>query len=180
MLNGNFGFLHDKLDIKILLLFILRRLPDPATFETLLDLTMCNAGISYFDFAECIAELVKTGHIRHEDEAYSITEKGKKNIAVTEISLPVSVRQRAEQSTSDYRTEVSRSSLIKTSHEPDESGGFAVMLALSDGIGDVVSMELFAANERQALDLERGFRKRAEGIYSILIEAILEDKSPKY
>ena len=35
----NFGFIHDKLDIKILILFILRRLPGSVDPETLLELS---------------------------------------------------------------------------------------------------------------------------------------------
>ena len=174
-MEGHFGFIHEKLDIKILILFILRRLPGPIDFEALTELTMCDGGISYFDFAECVADLVKTDHIQVMDDMYSITERGWKNSITTEVSLPASVKQKAERSSTDYRTEKNRDSMITTLHEAIDSGGFNVDLALSDGIGEVVSMRLFAANERQAADLERGFRKRAEGIYSALIEEILKD-----
>ena len=35
----NFGFIHDKLDIKILILFVLRRLPGAVDQETLLEIS---------------------------------------------------------------------------------------------------------------------------------------------
>ena len=174
-MEGHFGFIHEKLDIKILILFILHRLPEPVDFEALTELTMCDGGISYFDFAECVADLIKTDHIQVRNDKYSITERGSKNSITTEVSLPASVKQKAEYSVTEYRAEHIRSAMINTSHEADENGGFTVDLALSDGIGEIVSMKLYAANERQAADLERGFRMRAESIYSALIEAILED-----
>ena len=48
-MNERFGFIHDKLDIKILILFILQRLYAPISMDTLAELTLCDDGISYFD-----------------------------------------------------------------------------------------------------------------------------------
>jgi len=173
-MNGNFGFIHEKLDIKILILFVLRRLPEPVTIDVLTELTMCDEGISYFDFAECVAELVKTDHLRFEDNRYSLTGKGERNGEITEISLPYSVRAKAETNTAAHRAIQNRDAMIKTSHETNPDGGCIVKLSLSDGIGDIVAMELFVANEQQALDLENGFRKNAESIYKALIGMMLK------
>lgn len=174
-MEKNFGFIHDKLDIKILILFILRRLSAPVPIGQLTELTMCDSGISYFDFTDCVGELVASEHIRLEDNKYSLTEKGRRNGEITEVNLPYSVRMKAEESTSVLRTEQNRDAMIKTSHTQNLSGeDCAVKLSLSDGVGEIVSMELFAANETQALNLEKGFRKNAEKIYNALIELILE------
>ena len=173
-MRGNFGFIHEKLDIKILILFILRRLPEPVTFEVLTELVMCDDGISYFDFAECVSELVKTEHVRCEDNKYSLTAKGVRNSEITEINLPFTVRMEAEKSTYKLRMVLSRNAMIKTSHSLNKDGSAAVMLSLSDGIGDIVMLELFAVNEHQALAMESGFRKNAEGIYNALIKMMFE------
>ena len=47
-----FGFIHEKLDIKILILFILRRLPGVVDRETLGELCQCDNGIGYFDYSD--------------------------------------------------------------------------------------------------------------------------------
>ena len=83
-----FGFIHDKLDIKILILYILRRLPDRVDENTLADLVLCDDGISYFDYTDCIADLVANDHVTEEDSYYRITEKGSKNCEMIESSLP--------------------------------------------------------------------------------------------
>ena len=44
-----FGFIHEKLDIKILILFILSRLPGEVPPEVLGELCQCDDGIGYFD-----------------------------------------------------------------------------------------------------------------------------------
>lgn len=174
-MKSNFGFIREKLDIKILILFLLRRLPEPVTFDELTGLSMCDDGISYFDFADCVADLVKTEHIALADGKYTLTEKGERNSAVTENNLPLTVRMEAERSAHELRTALDRSSLITTSRETKAGGGVTVSLSMSDGIGDVVSMELLTTNERQAIALEKGFRKGAERIYNELIELILRE-----
>ena len=71
------GFIQNKLEIKFLILYITTRVIQPIPFDTVLDLTMCDDGIGYFDFSECLNDLVKTGHLTlSEDGLYSITDKG--------------------------------------------------------------------------------------------------------
>ena len=52
------GFIHEKLDIKILILFILRRLPGEVEPETLCELCQCDGGIDYFDYSDCLSDLI--------------------------------------------------------------------------------------------------------------------------
>ena len=49
------GFIHEKLDIKILILFILRRLPGTVNRDMLSDFTQCDGGVGYFDFSDCLS-----------------------------------------------------------------------------------------------------------------------------
>jgi len=173
-MTRNFGFIHDKLEIKILILFVLQRIPEPIPFEALADLAMCDDGIGYFDYAECVADLVRTEHINHEDNKYSITQKGKHNATLTETNLPYSVRTKAEVLAGELRAKMSRDALIETSREPEGSGGYSVKLALSDGIGEIVSIKMFAVNEKQAIKLEKGFKKQAEKAFNALVDIFME------
>lgn len=174
-MEERFGFIHDKLDIKILILYILRRLPEPVTLDTLSELTLCDEGIGYFDFAECVSELVATEHIKTDGHTYSLTDKGIKNSDITENSLPFSVRVKAEKGASDLRFMMNRKSMITSSHSIRRKGGYTVDLSLSDGISDIISLKLFAVSQAQAQSLEDGFSKNAEGIYNKIIQMILED-----
>ena len=71
---ARYGFIHDKLDIKFLVLYLTARLAGPVDFPTLTELTMCDAGVDYFEFAEAVSELVETGHLTLEGDLYTITE----------------------------------------------------------------------------------------------------------
>ena len=90
------GFIHEKLDIKILILYILNHLPAAVDAQTLSDLVFCDNGIGYFDYADCLADLVDTAHITEEGGKYRITEKGSRNVREVASSLPYSVRMKAD------------------------------------------------------------------------------------
>jgi GTP cyclohydrolase II len=168
------GFIREKLDIKILILFILRRLPEPVTFEKLSELVLIDEGISYFDFAECVSELAGTEHIATDGHTYAITDKGRRNGEITENSLPFSVRVKAEKSAAEVAFALSRKSMISAAHTIRRKGGYTVDLSLSDGISDIVTLKLYSASQDQAVALEEGFMRNAEDIYNKLLKLILE------
>ena len=172
-MKRSFGYIRDKLEIKVLILFIMRRIQEPTSPDELTELALHDDGISYFDFMECVTELVKTEHLLYEDNEYSITDKGARNGEITEKSLPFILRTHMEKAIFEYRSRKNRNTMINTLHTINPDGNCKVTLSLSDGIGEILSMEMLAVNERQALALEKGFRKNAEGIYNTLIETIL-------
>jgi len=170
----NFGFIHEKIDIKVLILFVMQRLPKPVTLDVLTELAMSDEGLSYFDVTDCIAMLVDTNHLQCENGKYTLTSKGQRNGEALEKNLPYTVRTKAEEAAALVRAAQNRDAMIKTHSRIDENGGYRVALSLSDGVGDIVSMDLFAANEGQASSLEKGFRKNAEKVYHAIIDMILK------
>ena len=87
------GFIRDKLEIKFLILYVTAGVAEPMPLSDIQALTMIDDGIDYFDFSQCLNELVKTGHLRINDEQkYAITPKGLKNSEICQSSLPRSRR----------------------------------------------------------------------------------------
>lgn len=168
------GFIHEKLDIKILILFVLRRLPDFIDGQTLVELCLFDDGISYFDYTECLYELVDTGHIERSEGRYKITEKGERNGGIIESSLPYSVRKKAEKLVSKEAAKMSRNAMIKTEHSIGPDGACTVDLELSDGCGEIMSLRMLVSGEEQAVLMEDNFRERAEVMYNQIVELVSE------
>ena len=169
-----FGFIHEKLEIKILILFLLRRLPGEVEAAVLSDLcTQCDSGISYFDYSDCLAELVETGHIQEGEDGLSITEKGARNADAVESSLPYSVRSKAIKLLEPVAEELRRQAMITARHSLDEKGCM-VELAVADGKGELIHLHLLCAGEEQAKKMEKRFRKDAEAYYQKIVELLSE------
>lgn len=174
-----FGFIHEKLDIKILILYILNQLPSPVDAQTLSELVFCDDGIGYFDYSDCLAELVETGHIEEKHSRYRITEKGSRNVEEVGSSLPYSVRTKATRITTPIAEKMRRAAMITAEHTVADTGTCNVKLALSDGIGNILSMELLAANPQQAETMEHYFKHNAEDVYHGLIRMLMEGEASK-
>jgi hypothetical protein len=169
------GFIHEKMDIKLLILFILSRLPAPVDRGTLDELCQqCDDGVGYFDYSDCLGELMRTGHITEEDEEYLITEKGIRNAGTLENNLPYSVRARALKLIAPVEERLARAAMIRADSVTDEEGCH-VKLAMSDGKGEIISLSVLCAGEEQAKTMKKTFRRSAEEIYQRIVEILYEE-----
>ena len=168
----SWGFIRDELDIKILILFILEKLPRPVDATTLSDLALFDGGFTWFDYTDCLAELVRTEHVTEQAGKYVITEKGRRNVNTVSSSLPYTVRAKAERLTAPVAAAMRRSSMIESAVEDGPKDGKIVSLRLSDGVGEIVSMRLAVPNEEMAQTIEKRFRASAEDIYNQVIELL--------
>ncbi|MDR0862170.1 MAG: DUF4364 family protein [Oscillospiraceae bacterium] len=169
--------LNDKTDIKILLLAILRRLPSAIAPETLAGLAAeCDGTVTYFDVMECLAELLTTEHAARDGDAFAITEKGARNGEIIETTLPRSIRSHVERVTFAAREQLARDMLINADYTEREGGGYTVLCRLSDGVSEVLRLELFAVDVFQARELKSGFRRNAVNVYIATLNATLANE----
>ena len=171
------GFIHDKLEIKFLILYIAARVVEPVPFDTILDLTLCDDAIDYFDFSDCLADLVRTEHLLLKDDLYSITEKGLKNSQICETSLPYSVRLRCDKNIAECNRKLRRKSLVKARTTRRENGTYTVSLSLSDDMGSVMELDLMMVQEGMARQLEKRFLNAPEQMYGQILQLLLSEEN---
>ena len=169
---------REKLDIKILILFILRRLPETVDSETLAELALSDGGVGYFEYAECLAELEDSGHLERRGRVVRLTEKGERNGAIVESSLPWTLRSRLEKILTPLAEKLRRRALITAEHY-DGAAGCTVHLSLSDEMGEIADLRLVCGGEEHAGKIEKNFRSSAEELYSRIMELLLEEKTDK-
>jgi len=174
-MDGGYGFIREKVDIKILILFILNQLPAPIEPNMLLELTLCDDAINYFSYTECLTELEHTGHIVILDSGrFLITEKGRSIAEQTGSDLPYTVRMKATANAQRASKILSRESMITAAHQLREDGSCTVQLGLADGLGDIMKLDILAGSEKQAAEMENRFRKDAEALYLKIASVLTE------
>ena len=171
------GFIHDMLDVKVLILFVTARSSFPMTMQEVYEVCYQDDCLSYFDVCTAIPEMVTSGHLRElADNKYEITEKGRQDGALTEDSIAFTVKQRAENAVSRFNRQLRRSSSVKTQILPRENGDFSVVMALDDEQGNLMTLELMAPDQRQAVRLSRLFERKAEDVYNLTMAELLDEE----
>lgn len=172
-----FGYLHDMMDVKILILFIMARVKYPVDIQQIYELCYQDDSLSYFDVCTAVPEMVASGHLeKTEDEKYVITDKGREDGETTKNDIAYSVKQNAENAIDSFNRQVHRSSFVKARIEAHENGEYSVIMCLSDAMGTLMTMELTAPDRRQALRLSRLFEKKAEAVYNLTMAELLDEE----
>ena len=171
------GFIHDMMDVKVLILFVTARSNYPMTTQEIYELCYQDDCLSYFDVCTAIPEMVKSGHLRElEGEKYEITPKGRETGDLTVDSIAFTVKQRAENAVSRFNRQIRRSRFVKTQIIPRENGDFSVLMSLDDEMGNLMTLELMAPDQRQAVRLGKLFEKKAEDLYNLTMMELLDDE----
>ena len=171
------GFIHDMLDVKVLILYVAARADYPMTSQEIYELCYQDDCLSYFDVCTAIPEMVISGHLRQvEEEKYEITEKGRTDGELTQDSIAFTVKQQAENAVARFNRQIRRQSFVKTQVLPREKGDYSVVMSLDDEQGNLMTLELLAPDRRQAVRLAMLLEKKAEIVYNLTMSELLDDE----
>ncbi len=158
------GFIYEALDLKILILYILRRMPREIRTERLLSLCQTDGAVSYFDFSVCLAELQESGQVVVEDEYCRITDRGNHNAQQVESSLPYSVRIHAARAAEAEAERMQND--LRVSIRGDESGNKdRVQLTIEDKDGELLELSFRCRDAEQAEKAGKQLRKNADRLW---------------
>lgn len=169
------GYLHNKLDVKVLILFILARIDTPLTGQEIYEVAYQDESLNYFTFAESLPELVDSGHLQADEKhRYSITDKGRQQGAYVEDSLAVPVVQKVSAAISDKLTKLRRDGYITTSVSQDENGYWIATLHYKDDGMPMMALSLMAPNEAMGQAMAANLKKQADALYKANLDAAID------
>ncbi len=169
---ARFGFIHDKLDLKLLVLYIMARVASPIDFATLTDLAMCDNGVDYFQFAEVVSELLDSGHLSRKGEYYSATKKGMRTCADGESSLSPIIRTRCDQRLAPLNQTLKRKAQVRATLNPHQNG-CDVCLAMDDEKGSLFSLSLLSPSQKEGQRIADHFLAHPSQVYNNILEILL-------
>ena len=167
------GFIHDMLDVKLLILYVMARVVYPVDLQKLYELAYQDDRFSYFDLAQAVPQMVASGHLEEtEGDRYVITQKGREAGEVTEDAVAYAVAQRAQAAVERFNREVRRSSYVKTEVSKRESGDFSGLTQREMETYEKVFFENFANKEEAQAKLDEMALKHPitkDGVLTYLI-----------
>ena len=82
---------------------------------------------------------------------------------------------RSEHAVERFNRKVRRSSFIKTQIAPRAGGDYSVVVTLDDDKGNLMTLELMAPDQPQAIRLSRLMEEKAENVYNLVMMELLDD-----
>ena len=169
------GFIHDMLDVKVLILYIMSRIQYPVNVDKLYELAYQDDCLNYFDVAQALPQMVDTGHLeRSEEGEYTITQKGIETGKVTDDSLAFPVMQRVQAAVERFNRERRREDFVHIQMTERGQDEYSVIMGLDDELGNLMTIELCAPSRKQAVALSKAFRDRAELIYQLIMTELID------
>ena len=168
------GGLTSSREIKTLLCFLIAKYNKPVPHSVLVTSLTFVGIVNYFDCTDSLGDLTDSNLIVEEDEGYTITTTGKYIADTLFGDIPISVRERATESTRrsmllHYNAKQHNTLIEKT------DDGFLVHCSLNDTSYSIFSLSLYAPTSVYAQRIERNFILNAQSIIETVISKMTSE-----
>ena len=178
--NNNLGFIRNKLDLMVLILFVMEKFSEPAEFELIADLSMVESAISYFDVCEAFDTLRERGHVSSPPgtpNKFTITEKGRRSLEIMEGGISRPVKAASIKAVRSYQMKAARDATIKISKRELKNGVVIIRLSLGEAEDQVFALEISSGSHENAAIIEKNFRRRAEEVFELIVDLLTDGGS---
>ncbi len=170
------NFIQGKLEIKLLLLYLLNQINYPIDQSLLVHTAQVDGGVDYFLLADALGDLTARGHVNCQEGLYTITSRGREDLESCLDALPYSVQIRCEQAAASANETLFALYRARTRTEPGTEGGWIAHMTLLDETGQpVLKLELAAAEEKMAATLCRRFERQPDQVLQAIRDVLTDD-----
>ena len=166
-------------DIKVFILYLLKNLGRPLTFNEAADVASQDDLIGYMDFAECLSDLVDTQNVvikgEGDEQFYEITEQGKQVAESLQSNISGFIRTKSLQSALRYLSFKDRDVRTPVTSTPRGDGGYDMVFRLTEKGKVLFELSLIAENEYMEQQMRHGFHSDPERIYRSILSLVSGD-----
>ena len=169
------GFVRDSMDVRLVILYVLRRVDAPLDFGTLVELCLQDDGVNYMNLAEMTEKLRQTGHLtKNEEGEISITRLGNDTSAEIEDSLAAILRKKLREAVDEWKRLQKRKEQFRTDIKEQPDGTFWVDLTLNSPMGEMMRLAIPTYSDNRAEMVKEAFFLHGDTLYSAVMEVIRE------
>lgn len=173
------GGLTGKNDIKLLICYVLSGIDNSLSKDDIISILKDNNLANYFEASDAFSDLIAKGLIYIEndnDKLYTVTEEGKMIAKQLDISLPISVREKALKAALNTlaKAKIQKENTVKI--EKNDLG-YLVNCNISGGNFNLMSLSLYVPDIMQANMVKDNFHKDPEILYSTMLAILTHDKN---
>ena len=171
--------LKDEIDIQVFILYLLKKVGKPLTFNDLTEVVLADGFVDYMAFAECLGKLIDTGAVlltgKENEESYSITQKGLEVEEELEGKVAAYVRTRSLKSALHFLSFKDRKVRVPVSSTRLEGGQYDMVFSIVEDNRTIFSLQMLVDNEHLEQLMRTAFQTDPERIYRSILSVMSGD-----
>ena len=170
---------EDLAENKVLILYLLNRLPDGIKSDHLYKIVSSANNINYFYFQELLTDLIETKLVgsftKDEDAVIKITSEGQNALSLTKSLLPGILKLKADTVFKEEIPIIQEESSIITEYVPKDENNYTVKCKIVENNETVFEVRTFAGSRDRAKRIVDNWNKNANKIYPKILNILLDD-----
>ena len=168
----------DDVQTRLVLLYALRSFQISMSTENLMKLVVWNGILDYFTMMDYLLDMKNIGMVKTiviEDETrYDITPKGMQSVELFSKKIPLSIRDRIDDTVELLQRDMNRPREISADIVPLDRRRFLAKCGIYEKNVPLLEINLLAGTRTQAEESARRFEKEAGSLYTIILDKIVE------
>ncbi len=170
---------EDLAENKVLILYLLDKLPDGIKTDNLYKIVSSTNSINYFYFQELITDLIETNLVgsftKDEDTIIKITSEGKNALSLTKSLLPGILKLKADNIFKEEFSAIAEESSIITEYIPKDEFNYTVKCKIVENNETIFEVSTFAGSRERAKQISDNWKNKANKIYPQIINLLLNE-----
>ncbi len=168
---------QDLAENKVLILYLINKLPDGIKSDNLFKIVSSTNGINYFYFQELLSDLIATNLVgsftKDEDTFIKITSEGENSLSLTKSLLPGILKLKADNVFKDEISEIVEESSIITEYIPKDENNYTVKCKIVEKNEILFEISAFAGSRERAKQISDNWKNNANNLYPKIIDLLL-------
>ncbi len=174
----NLGGVRSKNEIRTLICYLFASIKKPLDKSTIVEAVQKKGLANYFETSSCFDDLISHNNIEPENEnskLYVLTDNGKMVAEQLENTLPITVKEKAYTCAIELleQKRIEKENAV-TITKTDK--GYNVNCRISGGDVDLVAIDIYAPDNKQAKIIKKNFHKNPELLYKVIMGTVTKNK----
>ena len=168
---------EDLAENKVLILYLLNKLPDGIKSDNLYKIVSSANNINYFYFQELLTDLIDTNLVgsftKEEDTFIKITSEGQNALLLTKELLPGILKLRADNVFKQEVSIIAEESSIVTEYIPKDEKNYTVKCKIIEKNEILFEVSTYAGSRERAKQISDNWKNNANTHYPKIINLLL-------
>lgn len=166
---------------KALILYVLNKVSEPISNDSLLKLLVSIDNMNYFYFQQFLLDLLENKYIlsykKDNETIYELTKEGKKALELVKDLIPGITKFKVDNNFKEKLGEIQNEISITADFIPQSEHEYNVECKIVENNQILFKIEVFAGSQDQAKKIIDNWKQNAEEIYPKLLDIITKNES---